>query len=274
MPSGSIPGSDESAGYLPADGEPSRPSQGSGHRDLIRAEFDRAAAGFAERTKGRFDDMDVVGFSQVQPHETVLEVGAGTGNFLSLFEGRAARRIALDLTPAMLAEARRRHAGLELVLGDAAALPLQPGFVDLVASAQALHHIHEPVPALLQMRRIAGPDGRILILDQHAPESYEKAAFMNQLEAIRDPSHAMSRPPSAFRVMVQAAGLEIVDEKLWSGKSRFSKWMWPGEFPAERIESTRDFIAKFGPETGMEWERDGNDWTFTRHRIMLLARRA
>ena len=241
---------------------------------MLRAEFDRAAAGFAARTEGRFDDMDVAGFSGVQAHETVLEVGAGTGNFLALFEGHSARRIALDLTPGMLAEARRRHEGLELVQGDAAALPFRPGSVDLVASAQALHHIHEPVPVLMEMRRVAGQKGRVLIVDQHATERYEEAAFMNQLEAIRDPSHAMSRAPSAFRVMVQAAGLEIIDERLWTGKNRFSKWMWPGEFPEERIAATLEFIEKFGVETGMEWERDGDDWVFTRRRIMLLARRA
>lgn len=250
------------------------PEEGPSRHEVVRTEFDRAAAGFAERTKGRFDGLGVVEFSRVQPDETVVEVGAGTGNFLALFEGHSARRIALDLTPGMLAEARRQHEGLELVQGDAAALPFRPGSVDLVASAQAFHHIHQPVPVLLQMRRLAGERGRVLIVDQHATERYEEAAFMNQLEAIRDPSHAMSRAPSAFRVMVQAAGLEIIDEQLWTGKSRFSKWMWPGEFPEERIAATLEFIEKFAAETGMEWERDGEDWIFTRRRIMLLARRA
>ncbi len=50
--------------------------------------------------------------------------------------------------------------------------------------------------------------------------------------------------------------------------------MWPGEFPQERIDATRDFVERFGSETGMDFERDGDDWVFTRRRIMLLARRA
>jgi hypothetical protein len=117
-------------------------------------------------------------------------------------------------------------------------------------------------------------DGRMLLVDQVSTESYEQAAFMNEMEIIRDPSHAVSRPPSAMRIIVRAAGFDIEDETLWSGKNRFSKWMWPGEFPDERIAAVRDFVERFGHETGMEFKPDGDDFVFTRRRIMILARRA
>lgn len=243
-------------------------------RSLLQEEFERAAEGFAERTKGRFDRMGVPGFSRVQEHETVLEIGAGTGNFLSLFEGRARRLIALDLTHGMLQQAGKRHPNQELVVADGLRMPLRNRSIDLVTSAQALHHIFEPVPFLKEMRRVCAPGGRVLIVDQMATESYEQIAFMNEMEVLRDPSHAMSRPRSAFRAIVMAAGLEIVDEKLHEEQGRFSKWMWPGEFPQERIDKVREFVGKFGPETGMDFEPDGDDWTFTRRRIMLLATRA
>lgn len=233
-------------------------------------EFNRAAAAFSERTKDRFDATGVVEFSQVKADDTVLEVGAGTGNFLALFEGHAARRIALDLTPGMLDVARAKP-GLLLVQADGRSLPMKSAAVELVASAQALHHMWEPLPVLREMRRVASR--YVLIVDQLATESYEEIAFMNQLETIRDPTHATSRPRSAFHILVRSAGLEIVDEKVHEDQSRFSKWMWPGEFPAERIEATRTFVEKFGAETGMGFERDGDDWIFTRRRIMLLAQR-
>ena len=237
-------------------------------------EFERAAAGFAERSAGRFDKMGVVEFARVTGRESILEVGAGTGNFLSLFEGVASRLVALDLTQAMLEQARRHHPSLQLVRGNAFMLPFRSRAFDLVSSAQALHHIHRPVPVLKEMRRVCASGGRILIVDQLATESYEQLAFMNELETLRDPSHATSRPASAFRTIVMAAGLEIVDEKIFEDRSRFSQWMWPGEFPDERIEKVREFVGRFGPETGMEFEPDGDDWTFTRRRIMLLAKRA
>lgn len=242
------------------------------HDATVRAEFDRAAAHFAERTKGRFDHMDPVAFSRLSEGETVVEVGAGTGNFLALFAGVAGRRIAVDLTPAMLEQARR-HEGLDLVAGDGRRLPLRSGSVDLVTSAQALHHVHDPAAVVKEMRRVAKPGGRVLLVDQVATERYEEALMMSQLELARDPSHAMSRPPSAYRMIVRAAGLQVVDERVAESEQRLSTWMWPGEFPEERIAAVADLIAKIGPETGMGFERDGDDWVFTRRRLMLLAER-
>ncbi len=242
-------------------------------RRLVQDEFERAAEGFSERTKGRFDDMDAVAFSRVAPGARVLEVGAGTGNFLSLFSGLAGQLIAVDITHGMLATAVRSHEEIVAIQGEGERLPLTTGAVDIATSAQAFHHIQRPVPVLKEMARVTKPDGFVFIVDQLASENYEEALVMNQLELIRDPSHAMSRPVSAFRVMVQAAGLEIVDENIWEGRNSFSKWMWPGEFPKERIEQVRTFVDEAGHLTGMDFRKEDGEWTFRRRRLMMLARR-
>ena len=247
--------------------------RGERHNRLVQDEFERAAEGFAERTAHRFDALGVVEFSRLEPGEIVVEVGAGTGNFLALFEDVAGFRVALDLTPGMLQVGRRRHSGIEAVASDGARLPLRDRSVDLACTAQALHHMRKPVPVLLEMRRVAKDSGRVLIVDQLAPECYEQAQALYELEVLRDPSHAASRPASAFRTIVLAAGLAILDERIVSQQTRLSEWMWPGEFPEERIAEVRAFIAARGHETGKGFERDGDDWVFTRRRIMLLAGR-
>jgi SAM-dependent methyltransferase len=213
----------------------------------------------------------VLGFSQVPPGASVVEVGGGTGSFISLFEGGGRTLVNVDLTPAMLAVSRRSHPRVLLLNADAAKLPLATGSVDLVAGAQVLHHIHKPLPVLREMKRVAAPTGRVLIVDQCATERYEEAVAMNELEIVRDPSHAASRPPSAFRTLLRAAGLSILGERVVEVPERFSQWMRPGEFPDERIRSVLDFIERRGRETGMRFERDGDEWVFTRRRIMLLA---
>jgi SAM-dependent methyltransferase len=246
----------------------------SEHREILQSEFERAARVFDKRTRGRFDHLGAVDFVRLREGESVAEIGAGTGNFLSLFANRGARLVAVDLTAGMLREARKRIDGVEMVVADGAQLPLKTGSIDVVTSAQALHHILRPVPFLKEMRRVASQDGRILIVDHVAPESYEEATIMNELERVRDPSHAASRPPSAFRIMARTSGLEIIDEQIVSDRSRLSEWMWPDEFPLERIDAVRRFIDRHGDATGMEFERDEDDYTFTRRRIMMLARRA
>lgn len=245
----------------------------SREHDLIRSEFSRTAATFADRTAGRFDHMDVVGFSGVARAATVVEVGAGTGNFVALFSEIADLIVGIDITFEMLAESRR-HRSVVALGGDGAALPLRSRSVDLVASAQALHHIHDPVPVLREMRRVANDHGHVLVVDQVATERLEEVRAMNELDLIRDPSHAACRPASAFRVMLQAAGLQIEREETFESTERFSTWMHPDEFPSERIQAARDFVERRGHETGMGFVADGEDWTFTRRRIMLLTRRA
>jgi len=244
------------------------------HGAAVRAEFERVAPTFGARTEGRFDPLDVVGFSGIEPGATVAEVGAGTGNFLALFDAMSVRSIAVDLTPAMLAQARERHPGLHLVVADGARLPLASGSVDLATSAQVFHHVFEPLPLLLEMRRIARVGGRVLLVDQVATERFEEAVTMTDLETLRDPSHAVSRPPSALRAMFRSAGLEIVAEKIVSVQERLSAWVPPEEFPEERIAAVRRFIQARGDRTGMGFERAGDDYIFTRRRMMVLGERA
>ena len=245
---------------------------GTDHRSSLRSEFERAAAAFAERTAGRFDQLDVVAFSRLREGGTVLEVGAGTGNFLALFQGVAALLLAVDITPGMLEQARLRHHGLQLVLADGVRLPLAGGSVDLAASAQALHHMPDPLPVLRELARVAAGRGRVLIVDQVASEAPEEAVAMHELEVLRDPSHAATRPPSELRRLLAAAGLRLVDERLTEQEQRLSGWMWPTEFPVERIDAVRELIARRGGETGLGFrELGGGDHAFTRRRVMLLA---
>jgi SAM-dependent methyltransferase len=237
----------------------------------LRDEFERAAGLFNARTKGRFDDLGVLEFARVRDGETVAEVGAGAGNFLSLFRGTASRLIGIDLVEAMLRAGMKEAPDLEGVVADGARLPLRSGSIDLVTSAQAFHHIEHPVQVLLEMRRVMARGGRVLVVDQVGTESFEELAVRHELEVIRDHSHAATRPPSAMRIMFRAAGLDMIDERIVEADHRLSQWMWPGEFPPERIDAVRSFIERKGNETGMGFRRDGDDWAFTRRRMMILA---
>jgi SAM-dependent methyltransferase len=245
----------------------------SRHRRVLNQEFDRTAASFDERTRGRFDDLHVLEFARLRPGGTVAEVGSGTGAFLSLFGEPAGLLIGVDLTMGMLLVARRRNPAMKLLLADGGRLPLASRSVDLVASAQAFHHMEDPVGVLKEMRRVVADHGAVLVVDQVATERFEESMAMNELEKVRDPSHVAARPPSAFRVMFRACGLEIVDERIVLIKQRMSRWMAPDEFPPERFDAVERFIEERGPETGMRFRKEAGEWTFERHRMMLLGRR-
>lgn len=201
----------------------------------------------------------------------MIEVGAGTGNFLSLFTGIGAPLVAADLTPGMLRVARERNPALLLACGDGASLPFADGSFDLVTSAHAMHHIPEPVPVLQEMRRITADHGRVLIVDLVAPDDSTEAARADEVMRLRDPSHATSLTVDALRTALGPAGLEEVDHRVVDRRGLVSNWMWRGEFPEERIAAVRDYVGKHWSELGMDLQPKGDDFTYRDRRMMFLA---
>ncbi|HVT57966.1 MAG TPA: class I SAM-dependent methyltransferase [Thermoanaerobaculia bacterium] len=103
------------------------------------------------------------------PPRTVLDVGTGTG-FLALLLAELGHRCkALDLSPAMLEQARQtaRQRGLELCfdVGDAESLPEADAAYDVVISRNVLWTLPDPERALCDWRRVLKPGGRLVIVD-------------------------------------------------------------------------------------------------------------
>ena len=104
---------------------------------------------------------------------TVLDMGCGAGTDLLLAArhiGPAGRAIGVDMTAAMAERARAgaRMAGLknvEVRVGDATALPIDDGAVDVLLSNGVFNLVPEKERALAEMFRVVAPGGRLQIAD-------------------------------------------------------------------------------------------------------------
>lgn len=98
----------------------------------------------------------------------VLEIAVGTGKNLRYYP-RACQLTALDLSPAMLAIARKRSERLGLnatfLMMDAEALAFPGQSFDTVVDTLSLCTFPDPVAALREMAKVCRPDGRILLLE-------------------------------------------------------------------------------------------------------------
>jgi len=103
------------------------------------------------------------------PHDEVLLIGIGSGLDVPLLPV-GPRYTGLDLTPAMLARARRKafRLGLDLHLdeGDARALPYPTAAFDVVVLHLILAVTPHPEKVLVEAARVLRPGGRALILDK------------------------------------------------------------------------------------------------------------
>jgi ubiquinone/menaquinone biosynthesis C-methylase UbiE len=112
----------------------------------------------------------------LQPGETVLIVGVGTGaDFPYLPKGVEATGI--DLSPDMLAKARlkldRCSADVKLIEGDAQVLLVDEGFFDAAILNLILSVIPDGRACLQSALRGLKPGGRIVIFDKFLPEAKE-----------------------------------------------------------------------------------------------------
>ena len=90
----------------------------------------------------------------------VLDVASGPGFVARHASARGALVTGIDFSPAMIAEARRRHPAIPFHEGNAAALPFDAGSFDAVVMNFGMLHLARPEAAIAEARRVLRPGGR------------------------------------------------------------------------------------------------------------------
>ncbi|WP_431218515.1 class I SAM-dependent methyltransferase [Leifsonia xyli] len=150
----------------------------------------------------------------------VLEVAVGGGRSLPYYRDDVSL-VGVDLSPAMLAIARRRADELgravDLREGDAERLPFDGASFDTVVCALALCSIPRPDVAVAEMARVVVPGGSVVLVDHVRSDAALIFAGQWMLERLTIPlqgEHLTRRHLGE----VEAAGLVVVEnERLRSG---------------------------------------------------------
>jgi ubiquinone/menaquinone biosynthesis C-methylase UbiE len=104
--------------------------------------------------------------------ERVLLAGVGTGVDLPLLPA-GVEAVGVDLSPAMLARARRRlpidGRQIELLRGDAQSMPLADASFDAALLALILSVVPDGAACLAETVRLLEPGGRIVVFDKFLP---------------------------------------------------------------------------------------------------------
>ena len=91
----------------------------------------------------------------------LLDVPTGSGALAAEATRRGAVVIGVDIAPAMIAEARKRHPGIDFQVADVEHLPLPDGVLDAVVCAFGLGHFPYPEASLAECLRTLKAGGRI-----------------------------------------------------------------------------------------------------------------
>ena len=113
--------------------------------------------------------LQVAAELDLQPDDELLDVACGAGAFLAEHAAHVRHVAGLDLTQAKVALARRRLADriaagtVEVVQGDAGALPWEDGRFSVVTTMDAIGWFPDPARAVAEMHRVLRPGGRAVL---------------------------------------------------------------------------------------------------------------
>ena len=156
---------------------------------------------FTEQTlEMKIDSYSMLG---INGGNRVLDVGCGTGDDVRRMAGIVGafgRAVGIDLSDAMIEQARQRAEGtdlpVEFVQGSAYELPFPDDSFDACRCERVVQHLDEPLRAVLEMVRVVRPGGRVLLIDTDFgaemvdtsyPEIHERMRAAQQVRRRTDP---------------------------------------------------------------------------------------
>jgi SAM-dependent methyltransferase len=201
-------------------------------RDVIVQEFthqartfDGAAVFHAAETLGALIDLAVSSTAG-----RWVDLACGTGVVTRALAPKVSAVLGVDVTGAMLevARAESRRAGLANVrfeLRDAADCRLPDASFDGAITRFSLHHIPVPGRVIAEMARVVRSGGWVIAGDHVTDGDGAAAAWHQEIERLRDPSHWSCLTATGIRALGEAAGLELDGQLLNTFELDFDDWL-------------------------------------------------
>ena len=206
------------------------------HTDAILSEFTRQSAAFnvapvmrsAETLQTVVDSVPAEAAGS-----TWAEIACGPGLVSRALSPKLRRIVGIDLTQGMLDVGRRATAqagitNVAFVQGDALRLPVADGALDGAVTRFSLHHIPVPGRCVAEMARVVRPGGLVIVADHVTTTDAAGAAWHQEIERLRDPSHWACLSPAALRAIGEQAGLVLQSERTVPFSLEYEEWLTRG----------------------------------------------
>ena len=145
----------------------------------------------------------------------VLEIGCGTGNYISEIQKRTGcEGTGVDPAPELIAEARHPNSRIAYYAGRAERLPLADGAFDLAFSVDVIHHVADRAAYFREAWRGLSVDGLLATLTDS--EDTVRGRMPLAFYFPETIEHELRRYPTLaeLRQHAEHAGLEVVGEEV------------------------------------------------------------
>jgi SAM-dependent methyltransferase len=146
---------------------------------------------------------------ELEPGDTVLDLGCGAGRFLATLPDA----IGVEIAEHAAERARSNVPGADVrLLEPDGSLPVGHGEIDLVWCSEVLEHIPDVAHALLEVRRVLKPDGRVLITVPYHGRLQAAGIALTRFDRHFDPlgQHVRFFTRSSLRTALEHSGFTRV----------------------------------------------------------------
>jgi ubiquinone/menaquinone biosynthesis C-methylase UbiE len=219
------------------------------HQRLILEQFTKQAIPFSQMQNHSPELL--LNASAVGPEDAVLDVACGPGLMACVFAKVARHVTGIDLTPAMIEQAKvlqHTHSLTNLAwhVGDVQPLPFASASFSLVFTRYLFHHLLDPRAVLSEMVRVCSPGGRVVVVDVFTSNPAQAEAY-NHLEKLRDPSHVRALAHEELTSLFSEAGFRDVRTQLYKHEVAMEQVLqrsFPNPGDADRIRQV--FVEDLG----------------------------
>jgi SAM-dependent methyltransferase len=205
------------------------------YEESIRDEFTHQADSFARSPVPSMAETlgAVVEMVPADPEARWLETACGPAIVGRAIAARVGSVHGVDLTPAMVEKAAAEAAAtgvgnIEFSLGDVTALSFDDASFDGAVNRFSLHHIPAPQRVLEEMARVVRPGGWVVVADHLTDADADAAAWHEEIERLRDPSHWACLTRERLLALGEGAGLSLDEEQVIPLDLDFGEWLGRG----------------------------------------------
>lgn len=174
---------------------------------------------------------------------TLLDIGCGDGEFLSLMRDAGWDVIGIEPDPVAARRAEHAHS-VRVIAGDLQDARIADASVDAVTMSHVIEHAADPLGMLRGCRRLLKPQGKIIVVTPNLA-GWGSRAFRECWVHLDPPRHLYLFSPATLRRCCEAAGLRV---ELLRTSARTAAWVWAAS------DSIRK-KGRFRRESDFTWRR-------------------